>query len=239
MALQVITKKADAREIRIDAFAVGDRRGRGVCVFDMERGGSGAAIRLSAPEFGAGCQVVTERQELVVALGNFRTFSSEVEAFFGGLHFTGTHSGGEEDARTPHDGRRPATAGSFNFPGDILICGPTLRETGIIRDAEGAGAAKLRPGGFRIGGENRGATGEENQNGSDPVKMHCVTLATRERRARTKRVPNHAPAPPPQHPTLTMTASIFIALQSNAPLNSQRRGKNDRTVFNLCRRLKL
>src|SRR5262249_8644681 len=75
----------------------------------------------------------------------FQTIAAEIETFLGRLLFVRADDGGEKNAVTPNDRRRPARARNIGFPSDVLSGAPGIRQVRVFNDPARLRPAKLRP----------------------------------------------------------------------------------------------
>lgn len=58
----------------------------------------------------------------MIRLGRLGTITTEIKSLFRRFGFTGVNDGGQENLVPPHDGRRPATTGDIQLPGNVVFC---------------------------------------------------------------------------------------------------------------------
>jgi hypothetical protein len=128
-------------------------------IFQVSRKCRDGAVHLILPGDFAGFRIDRIHDKAVFG-GRGLAFPTKIKSLFGRLDLRAADHGGEKNAVSPNDRRRPAEPWDFRFPGDVLGSAPGVGKAWVVGgNPRGTGAAKLRPVGFGNGerqNQNRG-----------------------------------------------------------------------------------
>ena len=162
-AVEVVAVQADIAEQHVQMLAVGGGRFRGERVLDVVRLGRDAVVRIASPHDRSIVEVQADDLPLVlVLLGRILVGVDvlEIEPLARLGILARVDAGGQKDALTPHDRRRPAQAGQIGFPGDVFGRAPVVRRQRLRIGGGLATGKKERDVGF---GPRDAASGTRNR----------------------------------------------------------------------------